>query len=154
MMTERRREGEGAPHGECGCSSLRVREWMLTMNSHGVEISIAGYVAEMVRDPNPMPRGSPYIGVLPSTLTLCDSYSPLAQLMTPSESYSEIHGLTHPHQLALSRNQSNPIKEVMCLKGVTCMKPMTYNYESCARYINHMTTIVRHVKYQPITINQ
>ena len=25
------------------------------MNSHGVEISIAGGVAEMVRDPNPMP---------------------------------------------------------------------------------------------------
>jgi len=28
---------------------------MLTMNSHGVETSIAGDVAEMVRDPNPMP---------------------------------------------------------------------------------------------------
>ena len=28
---------------------------MLTMNSHGVEISIAGCVREMVRDPNPMP---------------------------------------------------------------------------------------------------
>ena len=27
---------------------------MLTMNSHGVEISIAGWVREMVRDPNPM----------------------------------------------------------------------------------------------------
>jgi len=25
------------------------------MNSHGVEISIAGCVEEMVRDPNPMP---------------------------------------------------------------------------------------------------
>ena len=36
-------------------SSLRVREWMLTMNSHGVEISIAGCVAEMVCDPNPIP---------------------------------------------------------------------------------------------------
>jgi len=35
------------------CSSLRVRGWrMLTMNSHGVEISIAGCVREMVRDPN------------------------------------------------------------------------------------------------------
>ena len=28
---------------------------MLTMNSHGVEISIAGGVGEMVRDPNPIP---------------------------------------------------------------------------------------------------
>ena len=27
---------------------------MLTMNSHGVEISIAGCVAQMVRDPNPL----------------------------------------------------------------------------------------------------
>jgi len=27
---------------------------MLTTNSHGVEISIAGCVEEMVRDPNPM----------------------------------------------------------------------------------------------------
>jgi len=41
-------EGEGAAHRECGCSSLRVREWMLTMNSHGVEISIAGGVEEIV----------------------------------------------------------------------------------------------------------
>jgi len=65
--------GRGAAHGECGCSSLRVRGWMLTMNSHGVEISIAGCVEEMVRDPNPTPRGCPYIGVLPSTLTLHDS---------------------------------------------------------------------------------
>jgi len=28
---------------------------MLTMNSHGVEISINRCVGEMVRDPNPMP---------------------------------------------------------------------------------------------------
>jgi len=35
------------------CSSLRVRGWwMLTMNSHGVEVSIAGCVREMVRGPN------------------------------------------------------------------------------------------------------
>jgi len=27
---------------------------MLTMNSHGVELSIAGYVEEMARDPNPL----------------------------------------------------------------------------------------------------
>jgi len=53
MIREVRREGEGAADGECGCSSLRVREWMLTMNSHAVEISIAGSVEEMVRDPNP-----------------------------------------------------------------------------------------------------
>ena len=30
------------------------REWMLTINSHGVEFSIAGDVEELVRDPNPM----------------------------------------------------------------------------------------------------
>jgi len=45
------------------------------MNSHGVEISIAGCVRDMVRDPNLMPQGCPYIGVFPSTLTLRDSYS-------------------------------------------------------------------------------
>ena len=28
---------------------------MLTINSHGVEISIAGYIQEMVRNPIPMP---------------------------------------------------------------------------------------------------
>jgi len=59
---------------------------MLTMNSHGVEISIAGCVREMVRDPNPIPRGCPYIGVLRSTLTLCDSYHRVTRLMTHSES--------------------------------------------------------------------
>jgi len=59
---------------------------MLTMNSHGVEISIAGWVREMVRDPNLMPRGCPYIGVLPSTLTLRDSYPRVTRLMTHSES--------------------------------------------------------------------
>ena len=51
------------------------------MNSHGVEISIAGCVAVMVRDPNPMPRECPYIGVLPTTLTLDDSYSRVTQLI-------------------------------------------------------------------------
>jgi len=59
---------------------------MLTMNSHGVEISIARCVEEMVRDPNPMPRECPYIGVLPSTLTLRDSCSRVTRLMTHSES--------------------------------------------------------------------
>jgi len=54
-MREVRWEGGGAAHGECGCSSLRVRWWWaLTMNSHGGEILIAGCVREMVRDPNPM----------------------------------------------------------------------------------------------------
>jgi len=43
------------------------------MNSDSVEILIAGCVEEMVRDPNLMPRGCPYIGVLSSTLTLRDS---------------------------------------------------------------------------------
>ena len=39
-----------AAHRDCVCSSLRVGWWwMLTMNSHGVEISIAGCVREMVR---------------------------------------------------------------------------------------------------------
>jgi len=59
---------------------------MLTMNSPGVEISIPGCVREMVRDPNPMPQGCPHIGVLPSTLTLRDSYSHVRRLMTHSES--------------------------------------------------------------------
>jgi len=56
------------------------------MNSHGVEFSIAGCVGEMVRDPNLMPQGCPYIGVLPATLTLHDSYPCVARLMTHSES--------------------------------------------------------------------
>ena len=37
-------------------------------------------------DPNPIPRGCPYKGVLPSTLTLRDSYSHVTRLMTHSES--------------------------------------------------------------------
>jgi len=87
MMREVRWEGGGAAHGECGCSSLGVREWwMLTMNSHCVEISIAGCVEEIVRDPNPMPQGCPYIGVLLSTLPLCDLYPRVTRLMTHSES--------------------------------------------------------------------
>jgi len=69
MMREVRRKGGGAAHRECGCSSLRVRWWwMVTMNSHGVEVSIAGCVGEMVRDPNPMPRGCPYIHQQKNTL--------------------------------------------------------------------------------------
>jgi len=56
------------------------------MNSHGVEISIAGCVEEMVRDPNSMPPGCSYIGVLPSTLTLRDSSPRVTRLMTHSES--------------------------------------------------------------------
>jgi len=59
---------------------------MLTINSHSVEISITGCVEEMVRDPNPTPQECPYIGVLPSTLTLCDSYSHVTRLMTHGES--------------------------------------------------------------------
>jgi len=61
------------------------RGWMSTMNTHGVEFSIAGGVEEIVRDPNPMPRGCPYIGVPSSTLTLRDSYPRVTQLMTHSE---------------------------------------------------------------------
>jgi len=56
------------------------------MNTHGIEFSIAGGVEEIVRDPNLLPRGCPYIGVLPSTLTLRDSYSHITRLMTHSES--------------------------------------------------------------------
>ena len=37
-------------------------------------------------DTNPMPHGRPYIGVLPSTLTLHDSYPCVTRLMTHSES--------------------------------------------------------------------
>jgi len=55
MMREVRWEGRDAAQGECGCSSLRVRGWMVTMNSDGVEIQIAGCVEEMVRAPNPLP---------------------------------------------------------------------------------------------------
>jgi len=87
MIREVRRKGEGAAHGECGCSSLRVRGWwMLTINCHGVEISVAECVEEMVRDRNPMSQGSPYIGVFPSILTLRDSYPRVKQPMTHSES--------------------------------------------------------------------
>ena len=107
MIRAVREEGEDAAHIECGCSSLRVREWVLTMNSDAVEISIAGCVAEMVRDPNPMPRGCPYIGILPSTLTLPDSYSRITRLMTYSESECEIHQLTRKSQ---PRHISQPIK--------------------------------------------
>jgi len=72
---------------------------MLTMKTHGVEFSIAGGVEEIVRDPNPLPQGCPYIGVLPSTLTLRDSYPHVTRLMTCSESLYEIHQLTRLNQL-------------------------------------------------------
>ena len=58
MMRELRWAG-GVLHTE-------MRGWMLKINSHGVALSIAGYLAEMVRGPNPEPRGWPSIGVLPS----------------------------------------------------------------------------------------
>jgi len=41
-------ESAGAANRECGCRALRVPELMLTINSHRVEISIAGCVEEMV----------------------------------------------------------------------------------------------------------
>jgi len=59
---------------------------MSRMTSEGVEISIAACVGEMIPDPNPMPLGCPYIGVLPSTLTLRDSYPHVTRLMTHNES--------------------------------------------------------------------
>jgi len=59
---------------------------MLTMKTHGVEFSIAGCVEEIVRDPTPMSRECPYIGILPSTLVLRDSYPRVMPLMTHSES--------------------------------------------------------------------
>jgi len=66
--------GRGIAHGQSGCSSLRVRGWwMLTLNSHGVEISIARGVVEMVHETKSYIRGCPFIGVLPSTLILRDS---------------------------------------------------------------------------------
>ena len=37
-------EGAGTAHSECGCRSQRVLEWMLTINSDDVEISITGCV--------------------------------------------------------------------------------------------------------------
>jgi len=57
---------------------------MLTINSHGVAISIAGCIREMVRGPTPMPQGCPYTGVPLSTLTLLDSYPRLTRLMRKS----------------------------------------------------------------------
>ena len=56
MIREVKREGGGAADGECGCSLPRVPAWwMLTMNSDGVEISIAGCVQKMICDQNLMP---------------------------------------------------------------------------------------------------
>jgi len=100
MIREVRRQEEGAAHRECGSSSLRVRWWgMLTIKSHGVEFSIAGCVREMVCAPNPLSRGCHYMGVLPSTLPLGDSYPCVTRLMTQSESECEIHQLTRSSQL-------------------------------------------------------
>jgi len=45
------------------------------MNSHRVEISIAGCVGDMVCGPTPKSQECPYIEVLPSALILYDSYS-------------------------------------------------------------------------------
>jgi len=127
---------------------------MLTINTDDVEFSIAGCVEEIVRDPTLMPRGSPDVRVLPSTLTLGDSYPRVTRLMTHSESWCEIYQLTPPSCLRLIPWPITTHQTSHVPYGVTCLKPMTHNYESCAKYINHMTTIVRHVKYQPIAINQ
>jgi len=51
-----------------------------------IEGAVGGRIQSVLWDPNLMPRGCPYIGVLPSTLTLRDSYSRLRRLMTHSES--------------------------------------------------------------------
>jgi len=59
---------------------------MLTIKTHGVEVSLAGGIEEIVRDPNTMPSGCPHIGVLPSTLTLRDSSPGITRLMPRSES--------------------------------------------------------------------
>jgi len=61
------------------------RGWMLTINTHGVEFSIAGCVEKIVRDPDPMPRGCTYIVVLPSHLTVRDSDPLVTPLMTHSK---------------------------------------------------------------------
>ena len=46
----------GAAHWECGSSSRGVLGWwILTMNSHGVEISIAGCVEKIVYNSNLIP---------------------------------------------------------------------------------------------------
>jgi len=51
-----------------------------------LRFEIGGCVREMVREPESPARGCPYIGVLPSTLTLRDSYPRVTQLVTHSES--------------------------------------------------------------------
>jgi len=80
---------------------------MLTMNSHGVEISIVECVEEIVCDPNslalrvPLYRGSSPKSN-PALLILC-----ITQVMTHSESQCEIHQLTPTSQL---RNLRKPMK--------------------------------------------
>ena len=43
--------------------------------AHGAEYYFCWCVGEMVCGRNPISRDRPYIGILPSTLTLCNSYS-------------------------------------------------------------------------------
>ena len=104
----------------------------------------------------PCPDGALIEGFFPPlspwvthTLASCDPW------LIESHSVKSISWLIWVN-CAISRNQSNPIKqlEVICPNGLTCVLTMTHNYESCAKYINHMTTNMSHVKSQPITINQ
>jgi len=53
----------------------------------------------------------------------------------------------------LSTNQ-NPWNKSCALNGYLCVKPVTHNYYSCAKYIHHITTIGSHVEYQPLIQNQ
>jgi len=86
LIKEARHEGRGALHGECGYRGLTLWGWMLTIKSHDVEISITRCVEKIVRTLVPNSLEFPYIGVLPSTITLRDLYSCTTPLITHSES--------------------------------------------------------------------
>jgi len=60
---------------------------MLTMNSHGVEFSIAGCVREMVRDPNPMSFFSFFFFF--SFLSCALYYQPMGTKTTCSAGYGK-----------------------------------------------------------------
>ena len=48
-------------------------------------------------------------------------------------------------QRATYQNPLNLTKQVIFSKLLSCMKSITHNYESCAKFISHITTIMTHV---------
>ena len=77
LDSTRRRVSRALPYGRWGFGNDGPNEYdeVRNMGTWGVSGRIWQMRVRICNGPKLMPRGCPYIGVLPSTLTLCDSYS-------------------------------------------------------------------------------